>query len=281
MGEKAVFLDRDNTIIEDPGYLTDPDAVKLMPGADLALKSLAQAGYKLVVVTNQSGVARGMLTEETLDEIHAEMRRRLAAASVHLDGVYYCPYHPEGTVEEYARESDLRNPRPGMLIKAAGQLGIDLSGSWMIGDAPRDVEAGQRAGCRTIRIRARVGHAGEPEEDEPVQADFTVRNVVDAVRVVLREDAVAGAAASDAPAVRKPPPAATPPRPRLEEANPPRVTVAGVSAVAAQALAPAALLAALWFLLFDPAAVKGLGWAVVALALQVAALTCWLTRRRR
>ena len=194
MGEKCVFLDRDRTITEDPGYLTEPEAVKLLPGVDMALRSLAQAGFKLVVVTNQSGIARGMITEEGLEKVHSELRRQLSERDVHLDGIYYCPYHPEGTLEEYTRESVDRKPQPGMLLRAAKELDIDLTASWMIGDSPRDVEAGQRAGCRTIRVRSAEAEgrepAGlEPAGDEDVQADFTVRNLVDAARVVTRSDA--------------------------------------------------------------------------------------------
>lgn len=185
MSNKAVFMDRDHTLIEDPGYLSDPSAVRLLPGVELALKSLAQAGYKLVVVTNQSGVARGLLTEETLERIHDELRRQLAERGARLDAIYYCPYHAEGTVEEYARESDLRKPQPGMILKAARELEIDPASSWMVGDSPRDVECGQRAGCRTVRLRVR-GDAAEAE-DEDVQADYTVRNLVDAARVILRD----------------------------------------------------------------------------------------------
>ncbi len=201
MAEKCVFLDRDKTIIEDPGYLTDPDAVKLLPGVELALRSLSQAGFKLVVVTNQSGIARGMLTEDALDEIHNEMRRQLSEHDVELDAIYYCPYHPEGTVEKYTRVSADSKPSPGMLLRASKDLPIDLNGSWMVGDSPRDIEAGQRAGCRTVRIR----HKGDegPDEDEDVQADFTVRNLVDAARIILRESGTGAAVGKgyEAPAV--------------------------------------------------------------------------------
>lgn len=188
MANKAVFLDRDNTLIEDPGYLSDPAAVRLLPGVDLAIKSLAQCGYKTVVVTNQSGIARGLLTEEALERIHGEMRRQLAERGAHLDAIYYCPFHPEGTVEQYAKDSDLRKPKPGMLLKAAKDLDIDLSASWLVGDGARDIEAGQRAGCRTVRVRTKPSQRMMPgeESDESVQADHTVRNLVDAARVILR-----------------------------------------------------------------------------------------------
>ncbi len=197
MANKAVFLDRDNTIMEDPGYLSDPGAVKLLPGVELALKSLKQAGFKIVVVTNQSGVARGILTEETLENIHAELRRQLAEKGTHLDAIYYCPFHPEGNVEKYTKESDLSKPQPGMLLKAAEEMDIDLKNSWMVGDSPRDIEAGQRANCRTVRVRTKPSMMGEVDED--VQADFTVRNLVDAAKVILRNPAKPKAVAKPAP----------------------------------------------------------------------------------
>ncbi len=197
MPNKAVFIDRDNTLIEDPGYLADPSAVKLLPGVELAIRSLHQSGFKVVVITNQSGIARGLLTEETLEAIHGELRRKLGEKGVHLDGIYYCPFHPAGSVEKYATESDLRKPQPGMLLKAAEDMDIDLARSWMIGDGARDVEAGQRAGCRTVRVRTKVKH---PDDDENVQADYTVRNLVDAAKVILRSGPSKSAPARDATA---------------------------------------------------------------------------------
>jgi len=229
MANKAVFMDRDNTLIEDPGYLSDPGAVKLLPGVELAVKSLAQAGYKVVVVTNQSGIARGLLSEDDLEQIHAEVRRQLAEKGAHLDAIYYCPFHPEGTVEQYAHESQLRKPQPGMLMKAASQMQIDLASSWMIGDGARDVEAGQRASCRTIRVRGRVApthQAPSPDADESVQADFTVRNLVDAARIILREGGrvpvanIAAAKAAAAATVSPPVAPAPPSQPAPAEAPP-------------------------------------------------------------
>lgn len=235
MAKRAVFLDRDNTIIDDPGYLSDPNAVKLLPGVELAIKSFAQAGFTVVVVTNQSAVARGMITEEMLDEIHDEMRRQLTGKGARIDGIYYCPYHPEGSVEAYAKDSELRKPRPGMLLKAAKEMNIDLAASWMIGDSPRDVEAGKRAGCKTIRIRLPKGKAnGQPET--PDNADFYVRNLVDAARVVMREiknptvappssaqTASASAAAETVAAPAPQSPAQAPrPKPAPQAAQPPR-----------------------------------------------------------
>ena len=186
-----MFLDRDRTIIEDTGYLSSAEAVRLLPGVERAIKSLSQEGYKIVVVTNQSGVARGLISEDTLEAIHAEMCRLLSAGGAHVDAVYYCPFHPEGTVEKYAVDSDLRKPQPGMLLKAAEEFSLNLAASWMVGDSPRDIEAGQRAGCRTIRLRTQTQHSSRDDVNDDVQADFTVRNLPSAARVILREPVIA------------------------------------------------------------------------------------------
>ena len=150
--QPAVFLDRDGTLIEDSGYLREPGQVCLLPGAAKALREFREAGFKLVVVTNQSGVARGYLNEICLAAIHNRMRQLLAAEGASLDGLYYCPYHPEAVVDAYRKDSDWRKPACGMLLQAASDLGIDLGRSWMIGNAARDVEAGRRAGCRTVLL---------------------------------------------------------------------------------------------------------------------------------
>jgi len=224
MANKAVFIDRDNTLIDDPGYISDPQAVRLLPGVDLALRSLTQSGYKIVVVTNQSGVARGLLTKKALENIHEELQRQLAGKKIHLDGIYYCPYHPDGTVKKYAKESDLRKPAPGMLLQAAGELDIDLEASWMVGDSSRDIQAGRNAGCRTVRVAParRSDAAGDAEDDaEKVEADFSARNLVEAARVILRVDAGVDVDAA------QPPPADwresrhAPGRPRRDDDPPP------------------------------------------------------------
>jgi len=152
MSNKAIFMDRDDTLIEDPGYLSDPDQVKLLPGVPWALIQLKDMGYKLVVVTNQSAVARGIITEAVLRKIHDRLEQLLAQQDAYLDAIYYCPYHPEGSVAKFRRDSDCRKPNPGMLLMAADELDIDLAESWMIGNAAHDVEAGLRAGCKTILI---------------------------------------------------------------------------------------------------------------------------------
>jgi len=152
MSNKAIFLDRDGTIIEDPGYINHPDQVKLLEGVPEALQELIAIGYKLVVVSNQSAVARGIVTEKVLGEIHDRLNQLLGEKGIRLDGIYYCPYHPDGAIPKYRKESNLRKPNPGMLLTAAEQMHIELNQSWMIGNRDRDIEAGTRAGCKTILI---------------------------------------------------------------------------------------------------------------------------------
>ena len=181
MSHKAVFLDRDDTVLNDPGYLSDPAGVELLPGVDQAIIDLRNAGYKIVLVTNQSGIARGMFDEAMLEKIHSELRRQLVNRGAILDAIFYCPFHPEGKVEKYAKESDLRKPGPGMLHQAAEQLNIDLSQSWMVGDSERDVEAGKRAGCeKTVLL------TGTDDTDKKSQADFIVKDLLAASRIILR-----------------------------------------------------------------------------------------------
>ncbi|MBI1826473.1 MAG: HAD family hydrolase [Planctomycetes bacterium] len=155
MMRPAVFLDRDGTIIDDVGYLDDPAKVRLLPGAAEAIAKIRSRGYLAVVVSNQSGVARGLFDEATLARVHARMVQLLRQRAAELDGVYYCPFlnGEAATIDAFRMDSPLRKPEPGMLLQAAEELNIDLSRSWMIGDAERDVEAGARAGCRTILIQ--------------------------------------------------------------------------------------------------------------------------------
>jgi D,D-heptose 1,7-bisphosphate phosphatase len=149
---KAVFLDKDGTLIEDIPYNVDPQKIRLTPGAVEALSLLHENGYALIVVSNQSGVARGMFPERALREVERSLRCQLAAYDVPLAGFYYCPHHPEGSVDCYAVACRCRKPAPGMLRRAAAELGIDLAESWMIGDILDDIEAGRLAGCRTMLI---------------------------------------------------------------------------------------------------------------------------------
>ena len=182
MSNKAIFLDRDDTLIEDAGYIDNPDQVKLLDGASEALRELKEMGYKLVVATNQSGVARGIVTEEVLDDIHNRLKQSLAERGAFLDQIYYCPYHPDGVNPKYRKESDRRKPNPGMLLTAAEEMDIDLGQSWCIGNSSRDVEAGLRAGCKTILIN-HPSHHKQPEFNAPAP-DYRAVNIKEAVNII-------------------------------------------------------------------------------------------------
>lgn len=149
---KAVFLDKDGTLIPDIPYNVDPAWITLYPDVPDALRQLQQAGFKLIVVSNQAGVARGYFPETALAGVETRLRTLLGEAGVTLDGFWYCPHHPAGSVADYAVDCSCRKPQPGMLLAAAQKHDIDLSKSWMIGDILNDVEAGNRAGCRTVLL---------------------------------------------------------------------------------------------------------------------------------
>jgi D,D-heptose 1,7-bisphosphate phosphatase len=191
MAERAVFLDRDNTIIDNDGYLGDPSKVKLLTGAATALAALRSLGYRLVVVSNQSGVARGMFGEADVEAVNQEMCKQLREqAGAHIDASYYCPYHPEAVLPEYRMDHDWRKPKPGMLKQAAADFGLDLSQCWMVGDMSRDIASGAAAGCRTILIKD-PGHPA-PEEGGggsgvDVSPNFIVKTLADAARIIARE----------------------------------------------------------------------------------------------
>lgn len=165
MPQKAVFLDRDNTIIEDKVYLNDPDQIVYLPGAFESLKSIAEAGYKIIIVTNQSGVPRGLVQIPNLNEIHRRIRAEFARHAVDIAGFYYAQF----LVESNHR---LRKPNPGMLLEATNDHGIDLSQSWMVGDRMTDVEAGHRAGTRSIFLRGSEEPTSIPRRPEFVANDL-------------------------------------------------------------------------------------------------------------
>jgi len=184
MSDKAIFLDRDDTLIEDPGYISDPDQVKLLTGVPEALVELKAMGYKLIVVSNQSAIARGIISEKILGEIHSRLKQLLAEKGAYLDRIYYCPYHPDGAVPKYRKESNCRKPNPGMLLEAADELDIDLSQSWMIGNSDRDVQAGLSAGCKTILLD-NVSHDKQLEPDSP-KPDYKGVNMKEAVNIIKK-----------------------------------------------------------------------------------------------
>jgi len=184
MSDKAIFLDRDNTLIEDPGYISSPEQVKLLDGAAEALIELKALEYKLIVVTNQSAVARGIVTEKVLGEIHKRLKQLLNEKNAFLDRIYYCPYHPDGVVAKYRKESDCRKPNPGMLLRAAEEMDIDLGQSWCIGNSISDVEAGLRAGCKTILIDL-PSHQQQLKPGQP-RPDYKAVNIKEVVNIIKK-----------------------------------------------------------------------------------------------
>jgi len=185
MSKPAVFWDRDGTLIKDPGYLSDPEKVELLPGAAEALRRLAAAGFENIVASNQSGVARGLFDEATVVKINERLGQRLAEGGAAVDAFYYCPYldGPEAVVEAYRQDSDRRKPKPGMLVKASLERQIDLAASWSVGDSLRDAEAGRAAGCRTILV-SELGKLEGVGRNGAV--DFVARSLADAADIVLR-----------------------------------------------------------------------------------------------
>jgi D-glycero-D-manno-heptose 1,7-bisphosphate phosphatase len=142
----AAFLDRDGVLNVDHGFVWRPEALELVAGAPQAVRRLNEAGYLVVVVTNQSGVARGLFDEAAMDRFHEHLRTRLACQGARLDAIYACPFHPEGVVDRYRQDHPDRKPRPGMLLRALAEHPIDPARSFLIGDAARDVEAARAAG---------------------------------------------------------------------------------------------------------------------------------------
>ncbi|MCK4660131.1 MAG: HAD family hydrolase [Phycisphaerae bacterium] len=181
MLDSAVFLDRDNTLIEDPGFIDHPDQVKLLPGAVEALHRFCGCGYRIIIVSNQSGIARGHFDEQQLSRVHQRLGELLKAEEITIDAIYYCPYldGEEAVVEKYRKDSELRKPAPGMLLRAARERGIDLSRSWMIGDRISDIQAGTAACCRTILVRS-----NRTQYNNHVQPDHQVQSILEAARVV-------------------------------------------------------------------------------------------------
>jgi len=183
----AVFIDRDGTLNEDVGYLNRIDRLVLFPWSGDAVRLLGRAGFKVVVVTNQAGVARGYLDEAFVAEAHRVLAERLAAAGGRVDGFYYCPHHPEAPPGPYRRDCECRKPKPGMLTRAAADLSIDLGRSVVVGDRWHDVEAGRAAGARTVLVKTGYG-AFDAEHPRPgVEADLVAADLMEATSWILRE----------------------------------------------------------------------------------------------
>lgn len=194
MGNPAVFLDRDGVLIEDVHLLTHPSQINLFEYAPSAIKSLKQAGFYVIVVTNQTIVARGLATEKDVERVHNTIQQLLRrAGGSHIDAFYFCPHHPNATLPAYRIDCACRKPEPGMLNQAVRDYGIKLSKSYMIGDRITDMIAGTRAGCKTILVTT-GSHLQKPIEtnkpiDLSIQPDFVCQNLNQAVKYILERSA--------------------------------------------------------------------------------------------
>jgi len=171
---ETVFLDRDGVLVEDVDLLTRADQLRVLPGVPAAMKALHKAGFQLVVVSNQPVVARGLITEREVKSIHHELAKQLAAAgSPTVEQFYFCPHHPKATLPAYRVNCDCRKPKPGLFLRAAQELSINLNASFAIGDRITDIMAGAKAGCRTVLVQTGK-HLEKPiETSEPL--DMKIR----------------------------------------------------------------------------------------------------------
>jgi D-glycero-D-manno-heptose 1,7-bisphosphate phosphatase len=183
----AVFLDRDGTLIEDVGYLRAVRDVKLFPWTVAAVRALNRAGFPVVVVTNQSGIARGILTEAIVADVHRHLSSFVEAGGARIDAYYYCPHHPDGSVAPFARPCACRKPGRGLLDRAAADLGLDPARSFVVGDKWLDVGAARAVGGRGVLVRTGYGAGEEMQPPADLSADAVVDNLVEAVSWILRQ----------------------------------------------------------------------------------------------
>lgn len=191
---RAIFLDRDGTLVHPRHYPSRSEDLRLYDGIVPELRALRRMGFRLVVITNQSGLARGLFTVADLDRMHAYLRERLAAQGVWLDAIYYCPHHPDGVVPGLAIRCGCRKPAPGMLLRAADELGLSLADSWLVGDILDDVEAGHRAGCRSVLVD--LGTESPPSAPQR-RPDYIARDTRHALRLIQSIEHGEGRAEAD------------------------------------------------------------------------------------
>jgi D-glycero-D-manno-heptose 1,7-bisphosphate phosphatase len=184
---RAVFMDRDGTISEEVGYVNHPSRYRVFPFAARAVRALNEAGWLAVLVTNQAGVARGYFREELIGEVHKVLASELERGGARLDAVYYCPHHPTVGEPPYRFDCDCRKPRPGLLLRAARELDLDLSRCWMVGDRYSDTELARNAGAHSALVLTGYGR-GELEyqsEAWPQRPDLVAENLLEAVKTIV------------------------------------------------------------------------------------------------
>ncbi len=185
---QAVFFDRDGTVTEEVGYLTDISKLRLIPGGGPAVRKLNQAGFKVVLVTNQSGVARGYFSESLVREAHGLLETMLARDGARLDGIYYCPHHPTAGSSKYTMDCDCRKPGTGLLDQAAKDLDIDLKRSYVVGDKWSDIELARRAGAMAVLVRTGFGpdDPGNVRPGHIKDPDYTAHDIAEAADWIIR-----------------------------------------------------------------------------------------------
>jgi len=183
---RAVFLDRDGTLMEEVGYLDRLDRMRLFPWSIDAIRLLNRAGFAVVVVSNQAGVARGFFREAFVEEVRREIDARVAAAGARIDGWYYCPHHPDAPLPEYRRQCECRKPQPGMIRQAARDLDIAPARSYVVGDRWLDVQLAHNVGASGILVRTGYGASEERQPPDGTKAEMVADNLIEAVTWILR-----------------------------------------------------------------------------------------------
>ena len=189
---RAVFIDRDGTISEEVGYINHVTRFRLFPYSAAALKQLHDNGYLAIVITNQAGVARGYFSEEMVQAIHQQMTQDLESSGARLDAIYYCAHHPTVGDPPYQLDCDCRKPKPGLLLRAAGDYDIDLANSWMVGDRYSDIELAANAGVKSALVLSGYGR-GEWEHQRDNwtrQPDLVTENLLAAAGLIGSLDVV-------------------------------------------------------------------------------------------
>lgn len=189
MTNHAIFLDRDGTLNEEDGHITSPDQFRLYSFAAEAVRLINEAGWRAIVLTNQSGVARDYLTEDTLLRIHEKMEESLRLQGARIDAIYYCAHHPDYGSPPYRRDCDCRKPKPGLVERAAKDFNLDLSRCYVIGDRYRDIEAGHAAGARGVMVMTGLGRREYENERRhwPRQPDHIAGDLLESVKRILSE----------------------------------------------------------------------------------------------
>ncbi len=183
--ERAVFLDRDGTIIEEVGYLDRPERIEFFPWTIDAIRVLNRAGLAVVLVSNQSGVARGFFTEAVVDQVHQRMADMLAAGGAHIDAYYYCPHHPDGRVPALSMVCSCRKPARGLVDRAVTEFGVDPARSFVVGDRWLDVGLARTVGARGVLVRTGYGDSEERKPQTDLAADAIVDNLIAASSWIL------------------------------------------------------------------------------------------------